>query len=92
MRHLAECLACAGTEFEEYAASTFVGGVDEAPRYFLAYRERVAHGRIVTCASCGFRFTNPQFEADEYDEIYKAAAGPGTSEITVELGGHATIS
>ena len=50
----------------------------------MANRKQVAHGRIVTCASCGFRFTDPQFEPAEYDEIYKAAAGPESSDIPID--------
>lgn len=84
MRHLTECLVCEGTELTEYAASTFVGDVDEAPQYFLANRKRVAHGRIVTCQTCGFRFTSPQFEADDYDEIYRTATGTESSAVPVD--------
>jgi SAM-dependent methyltransferase len=83
MRQLSNCLVCGGTDFKEYAASTFGGGAREAPEFFLAHRTQVAHGRIVTCASCGFRFTNPQFEPGEYDQIYEAAGSKG-SNIPVE--------
>jgi SAM-dependent methyltransferase len=45
----------------------------------------VVHGTIVKCKSCRFKFTNPQFEADEYDDFYKAAPGPDGSQIEMEL-------
>jgi SAM-dependent methyltransferase len=80
MRQLSECVVCGGKEFTEYAASTFVGGVSEASQHFLAHRKSVARGRIVSCRSCGFRFTNPQFDPSEYDEIYKAAPRRGPSD------------
>jgi hypothetical protein len=84
MRQLTECLVCAGKEFTEYKASTFFGEANEAAQYFLANRKGVVNGRIVMCLACGFKFTNPQVEADAYDEIYKATPGLGRSDISTE--------
>jgi SAM-dependent methyltransferase len=84
MRFLAGCPVCSGTDFETYAESTFTGDPQNAAQYFLANRHAVVHGKIVKCKACGFKFTNPQFEADEYDEIYKAAPGPDGSHIQME--------
>jgi 2-polyprenyl-3-methyl-5-hydroxy-6-metoxy-1,4-benzoquinol methylase len=66
--------------------STFSGAPLDAAPYFLANRRGVVHGRIQRCHDCGFIFTNPQFSADEYDEIYKNAPGPDGSKIDMEEG------
>jgi 2-polyprenyl-3-methyl-5-hydroxy-6-metoxy-1,4-benzoquinol methylase len=84
MRQLSNCLVCSGSKFTQYAESTFSGGEDEAAQYFLANRKGVVHGRIVVCESCGFRFTNPQFEAGAYDEIYKKAPRPDGKGVPTE--------
>jgi SAM-dependent methyltransferase len=73
MRELTECLVCKGGRFSEYARSTFSGSVHDASKYFLANRRGVVHGGIVECRACGFKFTNPQFNARDYDDIYKDA-------------------
>jgi SAM-dependent methyltransferase len=82
MRELTECLVCKGNKFSEYAQSTFSGSVHDASQYFLANRRGVVHGRIVECRDCGFKFTNPQFNARDYDDIYKDA--PRDSTISME--------
>ena len=84
MRCLAECLVCSGTDFKIYAESTYSAGPQNAAQYFLANRRGVVHGKIVKCKTCGFKFTNPQFEAGEYEEIYNAAPGPDGSHIDME--------
>ena len=82
MRELTECLVCKGNKFSEYARSTFSGSVHDASQYFLANRRGVVHGRIVECRDCGFKFTNPQFNARDYDDIYKDA--PRDSTLSME--------
>jgi SAM-dependent methyltransferase len=75
MKEIENCLVCSSREHLEYLPSCFSGSVDEAANYFLSNRKAVVHGRIVQCSSCGFRFTNPQFEPDEYHHIYSLAEG-----------------
>ncbi|HEY9785982.1 MAG TPA: class I SAM-dependent methyltransferase [Candidatus Obscuribacterales bacterium] len=77
MRNLAKCLVCLAEGFDTVYESTFSGGAEEAPRFFLNQRTEVAHGRIVRCRSCGFVFTNPQFKAEEYSRIYAQVASEG---------------
>jgi SAM-dependent methyltransferase len=84
MRDIDECLVCLGRSFATYLDSTFSGTPAEAAQYFLANRRGVVHGTIRECRFCGFRFTSPQFEPAEYDQIYKAAPGPVTSDISME--------
>jgi hypothetical protein len=86
MRSLAECLVCSGKRFSTFLESTFSGGPCDAAPFFLANRRIVVHGRIVSCQTCGFRFTNPQFLPDDYDEIYKNALGPDSTGIALEQG------
>ncbi len=74
MRELTECLVCKGNKFVEYAPNMFSGSVHDASQYFLAHRRGAVHGRIVECKDCGFKFTNPQFNARDYDDIYKGAS------------------
>jgi len=71
MRLLTGCLACSGTNFKTILESTFEGSSLDAAQYFLANRQDVVHGRIQRCQACGFTFTNPQFFAGDYNEIYK---------------------
>jgi SAM-dependent methyltransferase len=82
MREHGTCIVCHGTKFAEYLGSTFTGTVHDAPQYFLANRKEVAHGQIVECAACGFKFTNPQFDAGDYEDIYEAV--PRRTEIPME--------
>src|ERR1700722_2186790 len=84
MRHLVECPVCSGTGFNTYLDSTFSGTVADASKYFLANRQGVVHGAIRDCQACGFRFTSPQFEPSEYDEIYRAAPGPDNSGFSMD--------
>lgn len=86
MRYLTECLVCSGTALTTRLESTFSGAPLEAAQYFLANRHGVVHGRIQSCEHCGFRFTNPQFSPDEYDEIYKNAPGVGNAEVALDEG------
>lgn len=65
---------------------TFTGGPDDAAPYFLAHRIGVSRGQIQRCESCGFTFTNPQFSAEDYDEIYSKAPRPAGSKITLHAG------
>ncbi len=71
MRSITECLVCSGSSFRTLVGSTFSGTPRDAASYFLANRRDVVHGQIQRCQSCGFTFTNPQFLADDYDEIYR---------------------
>lgn len=87
MRQIEKCLVCDSAEHRLAYASTYAGSVTEAHHYFLAQRRASAHGDIRKCAGCGFVFTSPQFDEQEYDLIYSrigadaapdpAAAGPG---------------
>jgi SAM-dependent methyltransferase len=52
-------------------ASTFAGSANDARDYFLSCRKQIAHGRIVSCLSCGLVYTSPQFMPVEYDSIYR---------------------
>jgi 2-polyprenyl-3-methyl-5-hydroxy-6-metoxy-1,4-benzoquinol methylase len=83
MKDLTHCPICARKDFTTLYPATFRGNVADAPSYFLANRQAIAHGRIVKCSSCGFVFTTPQFLPEEYDQIYKevAARHPGLSDI-----------
>jgi SAM-dependent methyltransferase len=67
---LPDCLVCSSPASQLLYRATYGGGVDGAHRYFLARRQATAHGDIRRCEGCGFTFTSPQFEADEYDTIY----------------------
>jgi SAM-dependent methyltransferase len=86
LNYLTECLVCSGTRFETYLEPTFSGGPDEAAPYFLAHRIGVTRGRIQRCEDCGFTFTNPQFTAEDYDDIYRDAPRPLDSKITLHAG------
>src|SRR5689334_15119942 len=86
MRLLAECLVCSGKRFSTFLESTFSGDPRDAAPFFLSNRLGVVHGRIVSCQTCGFRFTNPQFLPEDYDEIYKNAPGPDSTGIILEQG------
>ena len=75
-----DCLVCGSRKSSLLFASTYREGLDQAHRYFLAYREASAHGDIRRCAQCGFVFTSPQFDATEYDAIYaRAPRGSGAA-------------
>ena len=86
MKYLAKCLVCSGTSFKTHLEATFKGGPQDAAPYFLANRIGVVRGQIQRCESCGFTFTNPQFSAAEYDEIYPNAPRPDESKITLHAG------
>jgi SAM-dependent methyltransferase len=86
MRFLTECPVCSGTSFKTFMESTFSGTPGEAARFFLANRHGVVRGQIQRCQTCGFTFTNPQFFADDYNEIYKNAPRPTDSKITLHAG------
>jgi SAM-dependent methyltransferase len=70
LRQLLDCLVCRSINFELLYESTFTGTKEEAPAYFLNTRSLLAHGRITRCRGCGFCWTNPQFDVDEYEHIY----------------------
>ncbi|MDR3616676.1 MAG: class I SAM-dependent methyltransferase [Candidatus Obscuribacterales bacterium] len=74
MRSLNNCLACGSQEMSVVYEATYTGPADGAGEYFLNHRRKVARGRIVRCKQCRFLFTNPQFTADEYQQIYALAA------------------
>jgi 2-polyprenyl-3-methyl-5-hydroxy-6-metoxy-1,4-benzoquinol methylase len=75
LRNLSQCLVCGSSDAPALVyEATYDGTVDGAAQYFLKYRRKVAHGRIVKCRTCGFTFTNPQFTPGEYELIYAAAA------------------
>lgn len=86
MRYLTTCLVCSGTGFKTHLESTFTGGPEDAAPYFLAHRIGVTRGQIQQCQSCGFIFTNPQFFAEDYNDIYRDAPRPAQSEITLHAG------
>jgi len=86
MRYLTECLVCSGKSFTTRMKSTFSGSPQDAAKFFLAHRHGVVRGQIQQCDSCGFTFTNPQFLADDYNEIYKNAPKPTDSRITLHAG------
>lgn len=72
MRYLSKCLVCRSQKLELLYESTFSGLPKDAPVYFLKNRSKVAHGQITRCTACGFSCTNPQFDVDEYRQIYAA--------------------
>ena len=73
MRYLSKCLVCGFGSFETIYEARFDGSAEQATEYFLNQRRKVTHGRIVRCQQCGFIFTNPQFEIEEYQRIYLKA-------------------
>lgn len=85
-QHLPHCIVCTSPTSTLLYPSTYQAGPEEAHRYFLANREATAHGDIRRCGGCGFVFTSPQFEPDEYDAVYGRVAetsgtvsGPGAA-------------
>jgi SAM-dependent methyltransferase len=86
MRYLRVCLVCSGERFTTRMNSTFSGSPQEAAQFFLAHRHGVVRGQIQRCNDCGFTFTNPQFFADDYNDIYKNAPKPSDSKITLHAG------
>ncbi len=80
MRTVDECLVCGGRDFAVVFSSNYGEGVGEAHRFFLTQRERAVRGDIRRCVACGFRFTSPQFSAEEYDQIYSNVPAPPPSE------------
>ena len=83
MRSIKECIVCSGTSFKTLVESTFSGTPLEAAPFFLANRRDVVHGQIQRCRTCGFTFTNPQFSADDYNEIYKNVPKSSDSEASL---------
>ena len=86
MRYLTRCLVCSGTALKTHLESTFTGGPEDAAPYFLAHRIGVTRGQIQRCESCGFIFTNPQFFAEDYNDIYRDAPRPDHSKVTLHAG------
>ena len=86
MFELGKCPVCHASSLRTVFESTFSGTAKEAPQYFLANRRGVVHGRIQECAECNFKFTNPQFTLQEYDEIYKKAPGPEGTNVVMDEG------
>jgi SAM-dependent methyltransferase len=80
MKSIKECIACSGARLETLIESTFSGTPLDAASFFLANRRDVVHGQIQRCRACGFTFTNPQFHADDYNEIYKNVPKSSDSE------------
>ena len=74
MKDVSECLVCGRGRFSELFPSSYSGSVKEAAAYFLTDRKEAVHGRIVCCDGCGFVLTSPQFEADDYAQIYRDVA------------------
>jgi SAM-dependent methyltransferase len=83
MRSITECPVCSGANFKTLVESTFSGTPLDAAPFFLANRRDVVHGQIQRCRTCGFTFTNPQFLADDYNEIYKNAPRSSDSEVSL---------
>ena len=83
MRSITECLVCSGASFMTLIESTFSGAPLDAAPFFLSNRHGVVHGQIQRCQTCGFTFTNPQFLADDYNEIYKNAPKSSDSEASL---------
>ena len=71
MREIGDCLVCNNAAFIELYHSTFDTTIHNASSTFLASRKHFAHGRIIRCAKCGFAFTDPQLEVEEYQQIYE---------------------
>lgn len=71
MRELDKCIVCGQSEFKLLYSSTFDGNWKDAIPFFLTNRQKAVHGDIVKCINCGFVFTNPQFEPEEYHQIYR---------------------
>src|SRR6516164_9139674 len=65
------CIVCDSDMKATRYASTFAGSANDARDYFLSCRKQIAHGRIVSCLSCGLVYTSPQFMPVEYDSIYR---------------------
>ena len=84
MRTLTHCIVCNHTRFRTVYKSTFEGSAQDAPEFFLSQRRKVVRGTIVACDSCGFTFTNPQFEIDEYSAIYAKAPRPEPNKSMLE--------
>ncbi len=70
MRDIKHCPVCGSSSCKEFLPATFSGCVADAVQLFRANRQVVGHGRIVRCSHCSFAFTSPQFEPEEYREIY----------------------
>lgn len=74
MNVIEKCIVCGSVNIGVRYKANFQGNLNDAPKYFLAGREFVAHGQINQCNSCNFLFTSPQFEAQDYEKIYSLAA------------------
>lgn len=72
MRDIGHCIVCGGEDFERRFDANFEGDWQAAVPLFLTDRQRAVHGRVVACRNCGFTFTSPQFDPDEYARIYES--------------------
>tara|TARA_B100002052_G_C15828761_1_gene574276 strand:- start:126 stop:1040 length:915 start_codon:yes stop_codon:yes gene_type:complete len=82
MKDIESCLVCGADVFHTRYESTFSGTWEDAVPLFLTERIRAVHGRVLDCKACGFVFTSPQFDPDEYASIYESVA-QGTKSIAV---------
>jgi 2-polyprenyl-3-methyl-5-hydroxy-6-metoxy-1,4-benzoquinol methylase len=73
-RDVSQCPVCGHAQFVELYSPTFAGTSKQAVGYFLTDRQKAVRGRIVRCANCSFVLTSPQFEPEEYAEIYRTVA------------------
>lgn len=71
MNTLHKCIVCGNGKFKLLYPATFNGNWQDAVSFFSTNRRYATHGNIVKCSHCKFVFTNPQFEAEEYNNIYK---------------------
>ena len=74
MKSISECPVCGGHNFAEVFPSSYSGTLEQAAAYFLTDREKAVHGRIVRCGMCSFVLTSPQYEPEQYDQLYREVA------------------
>jgi SAM-dependent methyltransferase len=72
MKLLGRCIVCGKTDLSQLYPPNFEGDHNEGKYYFLTNRLSTAHGGIWKCSECGFVFTNPQFDEEAYEEIYRS--------------------
>ncbi len=74
MREISECPVCGLGRFTMLFPNSYDGTPGQAAAFFLTDREKAVHGRIVRCDGCGFVLTSPQYEYEEYEQIYREVA------------------
>lgn len=84
-RLIKSCPVCSNKQIKLKYTSNFDGNTwEDAVPYFLTSRKRTVYSNTMQCKKCYFMFTNPQFNENEYSNIYKnVEAGKALEKISL---------